>query len=91
MKLWLNSYYFSSDKAMYKLQKENRFPAAPPTLQLPPDTDTIIILLKLIHNPGSTPAELSQRLKKEGHAIATGAIENLFAHYHIGKKKLSTP
>ncbi len=83
--------YFSSDKAMYKLQKENRFPAAPPTLQLPPDTDTIIILLKLIHNPGSTPAELSQRLKKEGHAIATGAIENLFAHYHIGKKKLSTP
>jgi len=83
--------YFSSDKAMYKLQKENRLPGPPPTLQLTPDTVIIIILLELIHNPGSTPAELSQRLKKEGHAITTQTIENLFAHYHIGKKKLSTP
>jgi len=83
--------YFSSDEAMCKLQKENRYPAAPPTLQLPPDTMTIIILLELIHNPRSTPAELSQRLKKKGHTITGRTIENLFAHYAIGKKKLSTP
>ena len=83
--------YFSSDEAMCKLQKENRFPAAPPTLQLAPDTVIIIILLELINNPGSTPAELSKGLKTEGHAITTQAIENVFSHYHIGKKKLSTP
>jgi|TARA_B100001971_G_scaffold204630_1_gene221034 hypothetical protein len=80
--------YFSADENMYKLQKENRFPAEPPTLQLPPDAETIIILLELVHNPGSTPAELSQGLKKEGHAITTQTIEALFAHYAIGKKKL---
>jgi len=80
--------YFSSDEAMYKLQKESRFPAPPPTLQLPPDADTIIILLELIYNPASTPDEISQRLKKKGHAITAQAIEVLFAHYSIGKKKL---
>ena len=80
--------YFSSDENVYKLQKENRFPAEPPTLQLPPDAVTIIILLELVHNPGSTPDELSQRLKKKGHAITTQTIEALFDHYAIGKKKL---
>ncbi len=80
--------YFSSDENVYKLQKENRFPAEPPTLQLPPDAETIIILLELVDNPGSTPAELSQGLKKKGHAITTQTIEALFDHYAIGKKKL---
>jgi len=79
--------YFSSDENMYKLQKENRFPAEPPTLQLPPDAETISILLELIHNPGSTPDDLSQRLKKKGHAITTQTVEKLFDHYAIGKKK----
>lgn len=80
--------YFSSDEDICKLQKENRYFAAPLTLQLPPDAVTIIILVELIHNPGITAHELSQRLQKKGASIKTQTIENLFAHYNVGKKKL---
>ena len=79
--------YFSSDEDTYRMQKENRYPPVPPTLQLPPDAVTIIILVELIHNPASTPDELLQKLQKKGHTIATQTIENLFDHYNIGKKK----
>ncbi|MBA7556475.1 hypothetical protein ES705_49184 [subsurface metagenome] len=80
--------YFSSDEDICKLQKENRYPASPPTLQLPPDAVAIIILVELIHNPGITVHELSQRLQKKGSTIKTQTIKNLFTHYNVGKKKL---
>jgi hypothetical protein len=80
--------YFSSDPNVYKTQKEKRFPPEPPTLKLPPDTISIIILVELIHNPGISVDELSTRLQNKGHKIEVNTIRNLLEHYNISKKKL---
>jgi hypothetical protein len=77
--------YFSSDEEVYQRQKKNRFPPEPTTLKLPPDAISIIILVELIKNPSSTPAELSQTLIQSGYNISIQEIENLFESHGLKK------
>lgn len=77
--------YFSSDDAVYQWQKEKRFPPDGAALKLPPDAISIIILVSLIKNPNSTPAELSEILRQTGYEIDTQGIENLFEHHGLKK------
>ena len=78
--------YFSSDPLQYKRQKENRFPPEPTALKLPPDAISTIVLVQLIKHPGSTASELAEMLRREGHEIEAGMIENLFEHHGLKKK-----
>ncbi len=80
--------YFSTEEEAYRIQKENRFPPEPPTLQLPPDAITIIILLEIIKKPGRTIQELTKGLQKTGHDIETQTIQNVFETHGLSKKKL---
>jgi len=82
--------YFSSDPDTYEAQKRNRFPPEPSAAKLPPDATAIIILVELIHHPALTIGELAAQLQHKGHSIEADAIESLFSHYGIDKKKLST-
>jgi hypothetical protein len=78
--------YFSVDENLYKQQKRNRFPPEPTTLKLPPDAISIIVLVKLIKHPNSTPVGLADMLKQEGYEIDTVIIENLLKHHGLIKK-----
>lgn len=78
--------YFSVDENLYKQQKQNRFPPEPATLKLPPDAISIIVLVKLIKHPNSTPVGLADMLKQEGYEIDTVIIENLLKHHGLIKK-----
>ena len=78
--------YFSVDEDLYKQQKQNRFPPEPTTLKLPPDAISIIVLVKLIKFPNSTPAGLADMLKQEGYEIDSIIIENLLKHHGLIKK-----
>jgi len=78
--------YFSSEQQVYQRQKQLRFPPEPTAPQLPPDTIAILVLVQLIKHPGSTPSELSQMLRTEGHQIGSEMIENLFEHHGLKKK-----
>lgn len=77
--------YFSADEKLYRLQKQNRFPPKPTALKLPPDALSIIVLVKLVKNPNSTPAELSDILRRDGYEIASHMIENLFEYHGLKK------
>lgn len=78
--------YFSSDPGRYQRQKANRFPPEPTAMKLPPDAIGIIVLVHLIKHPGSTPAELSAMLRRDGYEIDAAMIENLFEHHGLKKK-----
>ena len=78
--------YFSADKELYQQQKQNRFPPEPTALKLPPDAITIIVLVELIKHSGSTPAELSDMLRREGYKIDAHMIDNLLEHHGLKKK-----
>ncbi|MBA7675009.1 hypothetical protein ES703_83237 [subsurface metagenome] len=82
--------YFSADEEVRGRQKRNRFPPEPTTPKLPPDALGIIIVVGLIKNPDSSPAELGDMLRKEGYEIDSAMIENLLEHYGLSKKKLNT-
>jgi len=81
--------YFSAEEQAYRRQKQKRFPPQPTVSKLPPDALAVIILVALVKNPGSTPAELSDILRREGCQIDTALIENLLEHHGL-KKKLNT-
>ncbi|MBW8003764.1 MAG: hypothetical protein FVQ80_17485 [Planctomycetes bacterium] len=78
--------YFSADEELYRRQKQNRFPPVPTVLKLPPDAISIIVLVELIKHPGSTPAELSDMLQREGYKIGADMIDNLLEHHGLKKK-----
>jgi len=77
--------YFSADEELYRRQKQNRLPPEPTVMKLPPDALGIIILVKLVKNPNSTPAELSDILRRDGYEIPAHMIENLFEYHGIKK------
>ncbi|MDA3832037.1 MAG: hypothetical protein PF495_01440 [Spirochaetales bacterium] len=77
--------YFSADEAVYQAQVKKRFPPEPAALKLPPDAQSIIILVELIKHPDSNPVELSQILQKMGHKIDVLVIENLFTCHGLKK------
>ena len=54
------------------------------------DALAIIILVALVKNPDSTPAELSDILRRQGYQIDGVMIDNLLEHHGLGKKKLNT-
>ena len=82
--------YFSADEELYRRQKQKRFPPQPTVSKLPPDALAIIILVALVKNPGSTPAELSDVLRRQGYQIDGAMIDNLLEHHGLSKKKLNT-
>ena len=77
--------YFSADEELYRWQKQNRFPPKPTSLKLPPDALSIIVLVKLVKNPNSTPTELSKVLRRDGYEIDALMIENLFEYHGLKK------
>ncbi len=77
--------YFSADEELYRQQKQNRFPPEPTVTKLPPDALGIIILVKLVKNPNSTPAKLSDILRRDGYEIAAQMIDNLFEYHGLKK------
>lgn len=77
--------YFSADEQLYQRQKQNRFPPKPTVLKLPPDALGIIVLVELVKHPNSTPAELSDMLRRDGYEIDTHMIENLFDYHGLKK------
>ena len=81
--------YFAADKELYKQQKQNRFPPQPTVAKLPPDALSIIILVELVNNPKSTPAELAQMLRPAGYQIDAHMVENLLEYHGLSKKKLN--
>ena len=82
--------YFSAEEEVYRRQKQKRFPPEPTVSKLPPEALAIIILVALVKNPGSTPAELSDILRKQGYQIDAALIENLLEHHGLSKKKPNT-
>lgn len=77
--------YFSSSEKVYQRQKQNRFPPESSVVKLPPDALTIVALVELVKNPNSTPVQLSEILKRNGHQIDVQIIENLFEHHGLKK------
>ena len=82
--------YYSSDSQVYQTQKENRFPPEPPLGTLPPDAQSIAILVERIRNPKISTAELSQILSRKGYAIGEETIHSLFAYHGLLKKTPDT-
>ena len=80
--------YFSADEEVYRRQKKKRFPPEPTALKLPPDALGIIILVALVKNPSSTPAELSDMLQRTGYEINAQGIENFFEYHGIKKNRI---
>ena len=74
---------------LYRRQKQNRFPPEFTALKLPPDALGIIVLVELVKNPNSTPAELSDMLRRDGYEINTDMIENLFEFHGLKKLNMS--
>ena len=78
--------YFCSEEEVHRRQKQNRFPPEPTALKLPPDAITIIVLVELVKQPGSTPEQLSEMLRQEGYKIDVDMIDNLLEHHGLKKK-----
>ncbi len=77
--------YFSSEEEVCRRQKQNRFPLQPTAAKLPPDAIGIIVMVQLVKQPGSTPEQLSEMLRREGYEIGAKMIEHLFEHHGIKK------
>lgn len=82
--------YYSSDPQAYQSQKEKRFPPEPPLGTLPPDAQSIAVLVERIRNPKISIAELSRVLSRKGYAIGEGTIRSLFAYHGLLKKTPDT-
>jgi len=82
--------YYSSDPQVYQTQKENRFPPEPPLGTLPPDAQSIAVLVERIRNPKISIAELSRVLSRKGYAIGEETIRSLFQYHGLLKKTPDT-
>jgi hypothetical protein len=82
--------YYHSDPQVYQAQKQKRFPPEPPLRKLPPDAQSIAILVERIRNPKGSPAELSQILSRKGYAIGEEAIRALLEYHGLEKKTPDT-
>lgn len=82
--------YFSSDEAVYRQQKRNRFPPEGTAGELPTNAQTISILVEFIHHPHLSIDELTTQLQGKGYTFAAENIAALFTKHGIGKKKRNT-
>lgn len=82
--------YYCSDPQVYPSQKEKRFPPEPPLGMLPPDAQSIAILVERIRNPKSSLAELSRILSRKGDAIGEETIHDLLEYHGLEKKTPDT-
>jgi len=82
--------YYSSEPQVHQSQKEKRFPPEPPLGKLPPDAESIAILVERIRNPKSSIVELSRILSQKGYAIGEETIRGLFQYHGLLKKTLDT-
>jgi len=81
--------YFSSDPTRNEAQRRNRFPPEPSVATLPPDAQSIIILVEFIHHPTMSIDELTAQLRGKAHEVTAADIAALFQRYRIDKKKLN--
>jgi hypothetical protein len=82
--------YYSSESQVHQSQKEKRFPPEPPLGKLPPDAESIAILVERIQNPKSSIVELSRILSEKGYSIGEETIRGLFQYHGLLKKTLDT-
>ncbi len=82
--------YYSSEQQVHQSQKEKRFPPEPPLGKLPPDAESIAILVERIRNPKSNIVELSRILSQKGYTIGEGTIRGLFQYHGLLKKTQDT-
>lgn len=82
--------YYSSEPQVHQSQKEKRFPPEPPLGKLPPDAESIAILVERIRNPKSSIVELSRILSQKGYTIGEETIRGLFQYHGLLKKTLDT-
>ena len=82
--------YYHADPQVYQAQKQRRFPPEPPLGKLPPDAQSIAILVERIRNPKASLTELSQILFRKGYAIGEGAIRALLEYHGLEKKTPDT-
>jgi hypothetical protein len=82
--------YYSSEPKVYQSQKEKRFPPEPPLGRLPPDAESIAILVERIRNPKSSTVELSRILSQKGYIIDEETIHGLFQYHGLLKKTPDT-
>lgn len=82
--------YYSSEPQVHQSQKEKRFPPEPPLGKLPPDAESIAILVERIRNPKSSIAELSRILSQKGYTIGEEPIRGLLQYHGLLKKTLDT-
>ena len=82
--------YYSSEPKVYQSQKEKRFPPEPPLGKLPPDAESIAILVERIRNPKSSTVALSRILSQKGYTIGEETIHGLFQYHGLLKKTPDT-
>lgn len=82
--------YYSSEPQVHQSQKEKRFPPEPPLGKLPPNAESIAILVERIRNPKSSIVELSRILSQKGYTIGEETIRGLFQYHGLLKKTLDT-
>ena len=82
--------YFSKDLNILKNQEKTRdiIIRSKAKLNLPSETDSIIILVEFIKHFGETIEQLSKRLRRKGHEITIEMIRNLLIYHGIEKKIL---
>ncbi len=80
--------YFSAANAEYLVQKERREKTARESLlQLPSDSEAIIILVDIIKHPGTTIKDCVSRLRRKGISSKEKTIKLLLDYHNIYLKK----
>jgi hypothetical protein len=80
--------YYGSEEQTYRRQKQRRLPPPPATVTLPPDAQSILILVEKIRTPQASPLELARILARRGHPIDEQAVVSLLEHHGLVKKNL---
>jgi hypothetical protein len=80
--------YFSATNTEYLIQKERREKAVKKSLlQLPSDSEAIIIFVDIIKHPGTTIKDCVSRLRRKGIASKEKTIKLLLEYHNIYLKK----
>ena len=80
--------YFSAANTEYFVQKERREKTArEKLLQLPSDSEAIIILVDIMKHPGTTIKDCVSRLRRKGTASKEKTIKLLLSYHNISLKK----
>lgn len=84
--------YVSVDRtrAQAQIAQRQRLLSVQPTPASVPELEVVIdVLLAVIHQPKTGPAEVVSILRRQNRTIAREQVEAVFARYDLGKKKLT--